>query len=75
MIADAILDASRRGGIILDPFAGSGSTLMAAEKTGRRARVIEIDPYYVDTVIRRYQTATGNEATLVRGGLPFDLIA
>ncbi|MCO5063544.1 MAG: site-specific DNA-methyltransferase [Rhizobiaceae bacterium] len=55
MVADALLDCSRRGGIVLDPCAGSGSTLIAAEKTKRRARLIEIDPVYVDRTVRRWQ--------------------
>jgi DNA modification methylase len=48
LVAEAIKDCSRRGEIVLDPFAGSGTTLIAAEKTGRRARVIEFDPTYCD---------------------------
>jgi len=75
LVADAILDASRRGDIILDPFAGSGSTILAAEKTGRRARAIELDPYYVDTIIRRFQKETGVEAVIADSGMPFNMLA
>ena len=59
MVADAILDCSMRGGIVLDAFAGSGTTILAAERTGRRARAIELEPHYVDVAIRRFQDATG----------------
>ena len=62
LVADAILDCSARGDIILDPFLGSGSTLIAAERTGRRCYGIEIDPLYVDTIIRRWQAYTGENA-------------
>lgn len=62
MVADAILDCSHRNGLVLDPFGGSGTTLIAAENTGRRARLIEIDPLYVDTTIRRWQKLTGKKA-------------
>ncbi len=62
MIADAILDCSHRGSIILDPFAGSGTTLLAAEQTGRRGYGIELDPAYVDLCVRRLEQATGLEA-------------
>jgi DNA modification methylase len=62
LVADAIRDCSKRNGIILDPFAGSGTAVIAAEKTGRRAAVIEIDPYYVDTIIRRWQDFTSQTA-------------
>jgi DNA modification methylase len=55
LIADAIRDCSGRGGIILDPFGGSGTALIAAEKTGRRARLIELDPLYCDVIVRRWQ--------------------
>ena len=75
LVADAILDASKRGGIILDPFAGSGSTLLAAEEAGRRAYAIELDPYYVDTIIGRFQKGTGKEAVIADSGLPFDALA
>jgi DNA modification methylase len=54
MIADAIKDSSKRGGLILDPFGGSGTTLLAAQRTGRRARLIELEPGYVDVTIRRW---------------------
>jgi DNA methylase len=57
MLADAIRDVTRRGGIVLDPFAGSGSTLIAAEKTGRQARCIEFEPKYCDVIVRRCDRA------------------
>ena len=75
LIADALLDASRRGDIVLDPFMGSGSTLIAAEKVGRRARGIEIDPLYVDAAIRRWERWTGEEARLESDGRTFSQIA
>jgi len=74
MLADAILDCSHRGGIILDPFGGSGSTLLAAEKTGRKARLIELEPRYVDVTIRRWQSLTGKQALHAESGKPFDAL-
>jgi DNA methylase/ParB-like nuclease domain len=74
LLADAIKDCSRRSGIILDPFLGSGTTVVAAERTGRRARGIEIDPVYVDVAIRRWQTYTGKTATLAESGQSFEEI-
>jgi len=68
LVADAIRDVSRRGEIVLDPFGGSGSTLLAAEKTGRRARLIELDPLYVDVAIRRWRELTRQEAVLEASG-------
>lgn len=62
LVEDAIRDCSHRGGIILDPFLGSGTTIIAAEKTGRRGYGIELEPVYVDTAIRRWQKLTGKEA-------------
>ena len=59
LVADAILDCSRRNGIILDAFAGSGTTLIAAERTGRRGYGIELDPRYCDVIVRRLQAAMG----------------
>lgn len=75
LIADAILDASNRGDIVLDPFGGSGTTIVAAEQTGRQARVIELDPRYVDVAIRRWQQLNNKEATLADSGVSFDDIA
>jgi hypothetical protein len=72
MVADAILDCSKRGGLILDSFGGSGTTLIAAEKTGRRAAIMELDPPYVDLTIRRFQKLTGKTATHAGSGLSFD---
>jgi DNA methylase len=65
LVADAIRDCSNRNDIILDPFGGAGTTLIAAEKTGRRARLIEIDPHYVDVAIQRWQNVTGRIAVRV----------
>jgi len=62
LVTDAILDCSKRGGIVLDAFAGSGTTLIAAEKVGRRGYGIELDPYYVDTIIRRFADVHGLDA-------------
>jgi DNA modification methylase len=62
LVADAIRDCSNRFGIVLDPFAGIGVTAIAAEKTGRRARLIEIDPVYVDATLLRWQRLTGKTA-------------
>ena len=72
MIADAIRDCSRRGEVVLDCFAGSGSTLIAAEKTGRSARLIEYDPLYCDTIIRRWEAYTGKRARHGVSGLTFE---
>jgi DNA modification methylase len=62
LVADAILDCSKRGAIVLDCFGGSGTTLIAAERTGRRARVMELDPAYVDVTVRRFQQLSGEPA-------------
>jgi DNA modification methylase len=74
-LIDAIKDCSRRGDIILDPFGGSGTTLIAAERVGRRARLIEIDPHYVDLIIRRWQVVTGGAARLAGDDRTFDEVA
>lgn len=75
LVADAIRDCSPRKGLILDPFAGSGVTLLAAERTGRTAAAIEIDPVYVDVAVRRWQKATGKKAILQADGRSFDELA
>lgn len=68
LVADAIRDCSHRKGIVLDPFAGSGTILIAAERTGRHARAIELDSLYVDVAVLRWQKLTGQEATLASSG-------
>jgi len=75
LVADAIKDCSKRGQIVLDPFCGSGTTLIAAEKTGRCARAIELDPAYVDVAVRRWETYTGKPAYLDPLGETFEELA
>ncbi|MER9606177.1 DNA methyltransferase [Mesorhizobium sp. M0243] len=72
LVADALLDVSRRGDVVLDPFGGSGTTLLASHKTGRHARLIEIDPHYCDLIIRRFERHTGKQATLATTGETFE---
>jgi hypothetical protein len=72
LIADAMRDCSHRKGLILDPFAGSGTVLIAAERTGRRARAIELEPAYVDVAVRRWQRLTGGRAVLEPDGRSWD---
>jgi DNA modification methylase len=69
MIADAIKDVSRRGGVVLDLFGGSGSTLIAAHMTGRRARVCELDPVYCDRIIARWEALAKDDAEQIACGL------
>jgi DNA modification methylase len=71
LVADAILDCSKRGGIVLDPFLGSGTTLIAAEKTGRRGCGIELDPQYCDVIVRRMARAFKVEAVHAANGKAF----
>ena len=71
MLADALLDVTARGDIVIDPFLGSGSTLIAAEQTGRRCRGVELDPLYVDVIVRRFEAATGRAAVLEATGETF----
>jgi DNA modification methylase len=75
MLEDALLDLTHRGDIVIDPFLGSGSTLIAANKTRRVCRGVELDPLYVDVIVRRYEAATGNPAILVETGEEFDVQA
>jgi DNA modification methylase len=72
LVADALRDCSRRGDIVLDPFAGSGTTLIAAQSVGRIARLIEFDPLHCDTILRRYRQYTGREPVLVSTGQSFE---
>jgi DNA modification methylase len=74
LVADAIKDCSRRGGLVLDAFCGSGTILIAAERTGRKIRALEIDPAYVDVGVRRWQTYTGKAAVLAASGKTFETI-
>ena len=71
MIADALRDVSRRGEVLIDTFLGSGTSLMAAQETGRVCCGVELDPLYVDVAIRRWQNITGREATNLETGEPF----
>lgn len=75
LVSDAIKDCSRPGGIVLDPFLGSGTTVIACERTGRKARGIEIDPYYVDVAVRRWQAYTGKDAFLEATEITFDEVS
>ena len=69
MIADAIKDVSARGGIVLDLFGGSGSTLIAAHKTGRRGYLCELDPIYCDRIIRRWELFAKDDAERLACGI------
>jgi DNA modification methylase len=71
LVADAIMDCSERGDVILDAFLGSGTTIIAAERTGRICYGIEIDPVYVDTIVRRWQAFTGQSAVHAASGRTF----
>ena len=71
LVADAILDCSGRGDIVLDPFLGSGTTVIACERAGRVCYGLELDPLYVDTIVRRWQAFTGKSATHAITGATF----
>jgi DNA modification methylase len=75
LVADAILDCTERGDVVLDAFLGSGTTVVAAERTGRLYYGVELDPVYVDTAIRRWQTLTGKKANHAASGRRFDDLA
>lgn len=75
MIAEFLLDCSNPGDLVLDPFCGSGTLLLAAAKVGRRGVGIELDGIYVDTALKRLRDATGMVATLDGDGRSFDEIA
>lgn len=72
LVERAIRNSSRPGDIVLDPFGGSGTTLIAAEKSGRQARLIELDPKYVDVIVRRWQEYAGAQAVREADGVRFD---
>jgi DNA modification methylase len=72
LVADAMRDCSKRGGLVLDVFVGAGTTLAAAETVGRRAACIEIDPVYADVAIRRWERLTGKDAVLAASSKTFD---
>jgi DNA modification methylase len=75
ILEDTLLDVTHRGDIVLDPFLGSGSTLIAAERTGRRCLGVEIDPLYVDVIIHRFEAETGREGVLEETGETFTQLA
>ena len=75
LIADAIKDCTRRGDVVIDTFSGSGATILAAERVGRHARALEIEPRFVDVAIRRWQAFTRRDARHAESGLSFDEIA
>lgn len=74
LVADALKDCSNRRDIVLDPFAGSGTTMIAAERTGRVARLIEYDPLYCDVIVQRWQSSTGRVARLAETDETFDQV-
>jgi DNA modification methylase len=75
LVVDTLLDVTKRGDRVLDPFSGSGTTLIAAEKTGRSARLIEFDPLYCDVIVRRFEAFTGKRARLAETGKTFEDVA
>ena len=75
MLEDALLDLTNRGDLVIDPFLGSGSTLIAAEKTGRVCRGVELHLLYVDVIIQRYEAATGRPANFAETGETFETLA
>lgn len=72
LVEDAILDCSRRGDVVLDAFSGSGTTLIAAERVGRRGFAMELEPKHVDVTLRRFRDLTGEEPVHAQSGLRFD---
>jgi DNA methylase len=75
LVANAIKDVSRRGQIVLDAFGGSRTTLIAAEKTGRKAILLELDPVYCDVICRRFEAYTNKPAIRAESGLPWAEVA
>ncbi len=75
LVERAIVNSSKTLDIVLDVFGGSGSTLIACEKTNRRCRMVELEPRYVDVIVRRWQEFTGKQATLAENGKTFNEIS
>jgi DNA modification methylase len=75
LVADAIKDCTKKGDIVLDLFVGPGTTIMAAERVGRLARALEVEPRLVDLTIRRWQALTRQDAFHAERGMTFDQIA
>jgi DNA modification methylase len=75
LIERALANSSRAGDVVLDPFAGAGSTVIACENLGRQARVIELDPHYADVIMRRWEAYTGRQAVFEADGRSFDEVA
>jgi len=75
LVADAIKDCAKRGGLVLDPFAGSGTTIIAAERTHRVAYAIELDPHYCDVILRRWESYSGTPARLLPAEASFKEVA
>ena len=75
LVADAMRDCSKRGDVVLDPFLGSGTTILAAERVGRRGYGLDLDPLYVDAAIRRWQAFAGRDAVLDGTRKTFEEIA
>jgi DNA modification methylase len=75
LVERAIRNSSKSRDIVLDPFGGSGTTLIATERTGRRGRLIELDPKYVDVAVQRWQEQTGKSARLQQSGKSFSEMA
>ena len=71
MLVKALFDLTQKGEVVLDPFLGSGSTLIACETAGRICRGVELDPLYIDVIVRRYEAATGQSAVLEGSGETF----
>jgi len=75
LVQKAVRNSSKSRGLVFDPFGGSGSTLIACETTGRQARLIELDPRYVDVIVKRWQDYTGRKAVLENDGREFEHVA
>ena len=75
LVERAVRNSSKSRDTVLDPFGGSGSALIACEKSGRQARLVELDPKYCDVSVQRWQKWTGEQATLMGGGRSFEDIA